>query len=244
LLAAAETGAAAGSVFVAREQTAGRGRRGREWVAAPGDSLTFSLLWAFPPDPARLSGLSLAVGLAVVRAISEIASGSVQDVAYGLKWPNDILLKRANGVYAKVGGILIESALRPVAAGGKEMAVVIGVGLNCANAAPLENRVIDQTVGTLSEILAGNASPEALLPVVLKNLFDTMAEFSQQGFAHCQEAWNAYNLWQDQPVQIREGDAILYEGVCRGGDAVGALCIETAQGIKRIISGDVSLRKV
>ena len=244
LLAAAETGAAAGSVFVAREQTAGRGRRGREWVAAPGDSLTFSLLWTFPADPARLSGLSLAAGLAVVRALSEMATGKVPDVTYGLKWPNDILLLRADGSYAKVGGILIESALRSAAAGGKELAVVIGIGLNCTNAAGLANRVNDQTVGSISECLGNETSPDALLPVVLKGLFAAMADFARQGFAISQEDWNTHNLWQDLPVQVREGDAVLHEGVCRGVDGTGALCIETAQGTERIISGDVSLRKV
>lgn len=244
LLAAAESGAPAGSVFVAREQTAGRGRRGREWVAVPGDSLTFSLLWTFSADPARLTGLSLAVGLAVVRALSEMALGQKQDVTCGLKWPNDMLLMRADGAYAKVGGILIESALRSASAGGKELAVVIGIGLNCANAASLENRVNDQTIGSLSEFLAEGLSPDALLPVVLNSLFAAMNEFAQKGFATSQEAWNAHNLWQSLPVQIREGDAVLHEGICRGVDADGALCIETAQGMERIISGDVSLRKV
>lgn len=244
LLAAAESGAVAGSVFVAREQTAGRGRRGREWVAAPGDSLTFSLLWAFPADPARLTGLSLAVGLAVVSALSGMVSGQNPDVTCGLKWPNDILLKRADGAYAKVGGILIESALRSASTGGKELAVVIGIGLNCANAVSLGTRVSDQTVGSLSEFLAEGSSPEALLPVVLNSLFAAMNGFAQKGFAMSQEAWNVHNLWQDLTVKIREGDAVLHEGICRGVDADGALCIETVQGMERIISGDVSLRKV
>ena len=71
-----------------------------------------------------------------------------------------------------------------------------------------------------------------------------MADFARQGFAISQEAWNTHNLWQDLPVQVREGDAVLHEGVCRGVDGTGALCIETAQGTERVISGDVSLRKV
>ena len=244
LLAAAESGAATGSVYVAREQTAGRGRRGRTWVAAPGDSLTFSLLWTFPADPARLSGLSLAVGLAVVRAISEMALGQAQGVTCGLKWPNDILLMRADGSYAKAGGILVESTLRTAASGSKELAVVIGIGLNCTNAANLAHQVSDQSVGSLSELFVNGASPDMLLSAVLPHLFSAMNEFAQKGFIISQDEWNAYNLWQDQPVQIREGDVVLHEGICRGVSADGVLCIETTQGMERIISGDVSLRKV
>lgn len=244
LLNAAESGAAAGLVLVAREQTSGRGRRGREWVATPGDSLTFSLLWTFPADPARLSGLSLAVGLAVVQALTDRASGDSLNVQCGLKWPNDILLRREDGAFAKVGGILIESALRAAPTGGKELAVVIGIGLNCRATASLEAKVTDQSVGFLSELIGKESAPEIVFSKVLESLFAAMAVFAHQGFAASRDAWNARNLWQDQTVQIREADAVLHEGICRGADIEGALCIETVSGMERIISGDVSLRKV
>lgn len=244
LLDAAESGAAAGSVFVAREQTAGRGRRGREWVADPDDSLTFSLLWTFPAHPARLTGLSLAVGLAVVRALSDRALGECTDVRCGLKWPNDILLCRDDGSYAKAGGILIESALRSALDGGKELAVVIGIGLNCGDLAQIRQVVKDQSIGSLSELFVNGTSPQVVLPKVLESLFSAMAVFAHQGFAVNRDAWNTHNLWQDQFVQIREGNAVLHEGVCRGVDVDGALCIESVSGVERIISGDVSLRRV
>ena len=69
LLARAERGAPSGSVLVADRQTAGRGSRGRTWLASPEASLTFSLLWRFDGGLERMSGLSLAVGLAVVEAV-------------------------------------------------------------------------------------------------------------------------------------------------------------------------------
>lgn len=244
LLHAAESGAEAGSVFVAREQTAGRGRRGREWIASPDQSLTFSLLWAFSPDPARLSGLSLAVGLAVVKALSSILSPGYADVRLGLKWPNDLLIHRADGTYAKVGGMLIESALRTASEGGKELAVVIGIGLNCGDAGAIRQRVIDQLVGALSELYAQEVTPEALLLTILEQLRISLSAFAQQGFAPVRDEWNACNLWQNHWVQIREGDTTLHEGLCQGVDAEGALCIKTASSLKRIVAGDVSLRKV
>jgi len=244
LLDAAESGATAGSVFVAREQTAGRGRRGREWCADPDSSLTFSLLWTFPADPARLSGLSLAVGLAVVRALSDMTLGERPDVRCGLKWPNDVLLCRADGSYAKAGGVLIESALRAAPEGGKELAVVIGIGLNCGHSDGLKQLVSDQSAGSLSELFASGISPEAVFSAVLGSLVAGLSQFSDQGFVSCRDEWNTHNLWQDQPVQVREGDKVLQAGICRGVDAEGALCVETPAGIERIISGDVSLRKV
>jgi BirA family biotin operon repressor/biotin-[acetyl-CoA-carboxylase] ligase len=202
-------------------------------------------LWTFPADPAQLSGLSLVVGLAVIRAMSGTTGRHRrQGTRCGLKWPNDVLIQRANGSFAKAGGILIESAMRAAAGGGKELAVVLGIGLNCSESGALSERVTDQTVATVSELFDTGVTPETVLPVLLDALFDTLGEFSSQGFASFRSEWNAHNLWQDQPVQIREGDAVLHEGLCRGVDDEGALCIETAAGIQRIVSGDVSLRKV
>ncbi len=113
LLARAEAGAPSGTVVIAAEQTAGRGRRGRNWFASPGDSLTFSLLWRFAPGTAP-AGLSLAVGVAVVRALAKVGAGEA-----ALKWPNDILQDGR-----KLGGILVE--LLP----GAPHAAVIGIGIN------------------------------------------------------------------------------------------------------------------
>lgn len=245
LLTAADAGAAAGSVYVARTQTAGRGRRGRTWLAAPGDSLAFSLLWTFPPDPARLSGLSLAVGLAIVRALSDQRLGKQRnDVELGLKWPNDLLIRRADGTYAKVGGMLIESTLRSNPAAGKELAVVIGIGLNCLDATEIAARITDQTVGALSELWVQAVSPDVLLPIVLEYLCETLDLFQRAGFAALQAAWNEHDLWQGQPVALSEAGVVLQQGICRGVDADGALRLETISGIERIITGDVSLRRV
>jgi biotin-[acetyl-CoA-carboxylase] ligase BirA-like protein len=113
LLARAEAGAPSGTVVIANEQTAGRGRRGRSWFASRGDSLTFSLLWRFAPGTAP-AGLSLAVGLAVAQALEKVGAGGT-----ALKWPNDILKDGR-----KLGGILVE--LLP----GAPHAAVIGIGIN------------------------------------------------------------------------------------------------------------------
>lgn len=134
LLQRARAGDDSPTVMVALEQTAGRGRQGRRWLAAPGESLTFSLAvpWqANTSDAANaLSGLSLAVGVALAEAI---------DLAVQLKWPNDLWLGRR-----KLGGILIEVA--PVANSATQRVVVIGVGLNVGGALP----ALDPTAGAVS----------------------------------------------------------------------------------------------
>ncbi len=244
LLAAAEAGEPSGSVFIAREQVSGRGRRGRHWLAAPGESLTFSLLWTFEPEPARLTGLPLVVGLAVVRALALLAAERVDGVQLGLKWPNDLLLARAEGSYAKVGGVLVESVLRSSAHGQKELAVVIGVGLNCGECAEIKQQVSDQQVGSLSELWPDHVSSAQIFDAVVDQLIIDLSAFRERGFAAFSEAWNAVDLWRNRFVQICEQGTVLQEGFCRGVDADGALCIETVSGIKRIVSGDVSLRKV
>ena len=244
LLTAAEAGAPSGSVFIAREQLAGRGRRGREWLAVPGESLTFSLLWVFEPDPARLTGLPLVVGLSVVRALSALPLRPVSDVQLGLKWPNDLLLARSDKTNAKVGGVLVESALRTSANGRKELAVVIGIGLNCGGSTAIKTQVLDQQVGSLTELWLDAVPSEQMLDAVLDQLIVDLSLFAEQGFAAFCDAWNAVDLWRNRQVKICEQDQVLQEGYCRGVDTDGGLCIETLSGIKRIVSGDVSLRKV
>ena len=96
LLRRASAGAPSGSVLVTDRQTAGRGSRGRTWFASPEASLTFSVLWEFPGEVARTSGLSLAVGVAIVRALTGCGATGVM-----LKWPNDILVDEAKlGVFS------------------------------------------------------------------------------------------------------------------------------------------------
>ena len=234
-------------MYVAREQTAGRGRRGRTWVADPGKALAFSLLWTFPVVPNVLTGLSLAVGVAMIRALANPLLGArVPGMQIGLKWPNDILLRRANGIDAKLGGILIESVLRQNAHGEREMAVVIGIGLNCLASGALQTIVGDQPVASLSDAYdsADALTPDKLLPVLIDSLVDMLTPFADLGFMALRDEWQVSNLWHNEPVRITENGAILIEGEMRGVDLDGALCIATPAGIERVITGDVSLRKV
>ena len=245
LLDAAEAGVLPGSVYVARQQLAGRGRRGRRWIAAPDHSLIFSLLWTFPADPIKLQGLSLVIGLAVIRALSDPRLGqTTPEIRCGLKWPNDLLLQRHDGSYAKAGGILIESVLRQADGGDRELAVVIGLGLNCMSDATLNAAVTDQAVGAISERFSVPVTPEMLLPCLLDVLVPMLVDFERHGFEQFAGEWNTHDVWQDQLVQISEEGVVRLTGLCRGVDREGALLLATDAAIERVITGDVSLRRV
>ncbi len=113
---AARSGAPSGALFLARKQDAGRGRRGQSWVMQPDDCLTFSLLVRTQEQLNHLEGLSLSVGLALIKSLEPLA----QHVELKLKWPNDLYLNEK-----KLAGILIEA--KPLQ---DERALVIGIGLN------------------------------------------------------------------------------------------------------------------
>lgn len=245
LLEAAEAGTPGGWVYVAQQQWDGRGRRGRQWIASSGNSLTFSLLWVFPPDPARLQGLSLLIGLAIVQAIEGwLGSARLPGVSVGLKWPNDILIQRRDGSEAKAGGVLVESVMRRTPEGGRELAVVMGIGLNCVTDWALGERVRSQPVAAVSELYTEPVTPECFLPLLLDRLTFLLPRFQAHGFAPYANEWNAHHLWQGRPVEIREGASSVLQGRCDGVSQGGELRVVTTEGVEQVIAGDVSLRKV
>ena len=223
LLARAEAGAASGTVIIAEQQTAGRGRRCRQWFASPGDSLTFSLLWRFAPGTSP-AGLSLAIGVAVARAITRMGVSKL-----ALKWPNDILLHGR-----KLGGILVE--LLP----GAPHAAVIGIGLNLRQPAgmPEDVRAASATLGADGETM----DPDAWYAALLIELLATLESFAAGGFAALQPEWTAHHAFQDTAVSLFSDFTEPRTCICRGVDADGALLLEVDGRVERILSGEISLR--
>lgn len=224
LLQRAAANAASGSVLAVELQTSGRGRLGRAWHSGLGNALTFSLLWRFGCGLNALSGLSLAVGVAIVRALNGFGARGVC-----LKWPNDVLTERG-----KLAGVLIEAQgdmLGP-------SAVVIGIGLNCTLPAHLECR-IDQPAASLDEACSDMPSRNRLLAELLRELAAVLREFERDGFAALREEWERYHVYQDRPLQLRLPDGRVVEGIARGVSGSGELCVETEQGLHRFNSGEV-----
>jgi len=230
LLDRAALGAPSGSVIVTDRQTAGRGSRGRQWLASPEASLTFSVLWSFPGGIERLAGLSLAVGVAVIHALEACGATGIT-----LKWPNDVLYDDA-----KLGGILIE-----LQSAGEAAQAVIGIGLNLSFPDSIvEGQGFALPPAALDEILIPLPEREALFAQLLIELAHVFDRFASGGFAVLRDEWQKRHAWQDKPVRLLRDGKVEKEGICRGADINGALLVQTEVGIERCLSGDLSLRAV
>jgi len=222
LLERARSGAPAGQVLACELQNAGRGRRGNRWQSGLGGNLTFSLLWRFAPGAAGLSGLSLAAGVAVARALASLGFAGVQ-----LKWPNDLL-----HAGRKLGGILIEL---------HGDAAVIGIGFNL-RLRPGVRAAIAQAVTDLASISAPVPLRNRLLAVTLIELAQVLEQFAAQGFAPLREEWMDRHAYQGKPVTLSSGDGKSVAGRAAGVAEDGALLLQTAQGLERFVNGELSLR--
>lgn len=213
-------------LLVAEHQTHGRGRQGRDWVAAPGSSLTFSLLLKLAP--VSWSGLSLAVGCALADALDPAAAPRL-----ALKWPNDLWLLDAPGRGRKLGGILIET----VTVGTQRMAVV-GVGLNVQ---PQPAEGLAHGYASLSELDPALEAP-AVLATVARPLVLALQRFEAEGFPPFRAAFARRDLLQGQPL-VALGTGTPLEGTGEGVDSDGSLLLRAADGRHhRIGSGEVSIR--
>ena len=229
LMKAATNGAPHVSCAVAHIQTGGRGRRGRTWVSHLGASLTFSLLWRFDCGAAALSGLSLAVGIALIRALRELDIDTAQ-----LKWPNDVLVDNQ-----KLAGILID--LQGDMDG--PSAAVIGVGINVDLPKQVLER-IDQPAIDIKHVSLVNIDQSQLLGTVLKHLTDVLRHFEQHGFIGLRDEWLSYHAYHNQSVRMLLPDGRDVEGKVIGVAEDGILLVETALGLQRFSAGEISLRGI
>ena len=220
-----------GVVLAAEWQTAGRGRRGRSWTAVAGGSLTFSLGWQFEQGAGFLAGLSLAVGVAVARALEAEGFAGI-----ALKWPNDLVHR-----HLKVGGILIEmngDALGPSTA-------VIGVGLNVR--LPVEVRKnIEAPVTDLATVAGKKAPPidrNRLLARLLAELAADLDQYAREGFAPFAAEWQHRHAYQGKLVRLLLPDGAVVTGKVAGVDASGALVLADGPRRTRFLSGEISMRR-
>jgi BirA family biotin operon repressor/biotin-[acetyl-CoA-carboxylase] ligase len=219
-LDAADSGARHGALFIAEEQTKGRGRHGHTWTSPPGENLTFSVLLRPGIDVARASGLALVVGLAVRAA----AARRVPAARVAIKWPNDVVVGTQ-----KLAGILVESRLR----GSELEALVAGIGINVGmRSLPEEIRTIATSLALL-----GDPAPtrEAVLADVLAELEPRLDDLRAGGLTPLLQ-------------ELRDHDALAGVRIVAGGvrgtgsgiDADGALLVRDRDGqIHRVTAGSV-----
>ena len=214
-------------LLVTENQTEGRGRAGRSWHSAPGDSLCFSLAWPLTLSIDRITGLPLAAGVAVANAL-HLSGWPVQ-----LKWPNDLLLNSA-----KLGGLLIETVSSSRAANDHRVWVVIGVGINI-HPNPQRDAAIDYPTAFLS---SQPLDRNNLLAKITDSLCAMLVEFDLHGLRPFVDRWHALHAYQNQQVTLHEGSQLLHEGIARGINENGCLLLDTANSRLTISTGDVSLR--
>jgi BirA family biotin operon repressor/biotin-[acetyl-CoA-carboxylase] ligase len=218
--------------LAAEWQTAGRGRRGRPWIAIAGGSLTFSLGWKFEQGAGFLAGLSLAVGVAVVRGLEAEGFRGI-----ALKWPNDLIYR-----HLKVGGILIElngDALGPTT-------TVIGVGLN-VRVPPAVRKDITVPVTDLASIAGRKAPPidrNRLFARLLAELAAVLDVYAKEGFAAFVAEWQRRHAYQGKSVRLLLPDGASVTGKVAGVDASGALVLADGPRRTRFLSGEITMRRV
>jgi len=226
LVERARSGAVHGSVLACEHQSAGRGRRGNDWVSAVGGSVAFSILWRFPRGAGALTGLSLAVAVAAAEALERLGAREVS-----LKWPNDLLRGGR-----KLGGILVETAGET----GDPVAAVIGVGVNVRLGAVARERVARPVTD-----LAEDGTPPsrtAALAGLLASIAPALERFSREGFAPFRQAWLRRHAWQGRRVVLVDTGQRLAEGEVVGIAEDGALELTSERGLERFHSGELSLR--
>jgi len=224
--AAPEPGAMA--VCIAEIQSAGRGRRGRNWTAPPGGSLCLSAAWTFSGTPPQLSTLSLVVAVAALRALSA-ATG----LAVSVKWPNDLVVDGR-----KLGGILVETRTDS-----RLTHVVAGIGLNVSVPAPRLAEVCDWPRGAIDLATAGArfASRNDVAAALVTELDRALRTFAVGGFAPFEPEWSRAHVLHERHAVVAGGAEEL-SGIVRGIDREGALLLEHGGEVRRIVAGDVSLR--
>jgi BirA family biotin operon repressor/biotin-[acetyl-CoA-carboxylase] ligase len=217
------------AIVIAEHQTGGRGRRGRGWVAPPGGAICLSLAWQYPDMPADLSALSLVVGICAVNALHEIG---VSDAM--LKWPNDLVSSRG-----KLGGILIEMR----AEAGGPVHVVVGMGLNVMLSDAAREAV--KATGNIADDILAQRAPvpdrNTIVAALLSRLVPALAGFPSHGLAPHVSDWHDNDALREREVRVENAGEIT-RGVARGIDAHGALLVETPAGVRRFVSGEVSVR--
>ncbi len=221
----AAEGESEGTVVLAAEQTAGRGRAGRAWVAPPGTALLCSVVLRPRVAADRLPVLSLLVGVAAADAIT-----GVTDLDCRLKWPNDLWLGDDPG--RKVGGILLTSRL---GAGGVD-SVVAGIGINVTTMPDH----LPPGATSLSHEAGGQVSIDDLLTVLLEQLNRVYDDFLATGGRPSLDPWRERAALIGHPVTVIDGDHQL-TGLFTGVDDDGRLILEDEQGqVHRVSAGDLT----
>ena len=229
----AEAGEPEGILLVADEQTNGKGRRGRKWCSKKGANIFMTLLIRPKTEPKHLSGITLLAAMSVTGAIKDVCGADTK-----IKWPNDIVLEKK-----KICGILTEMS--------SEMNyvnyAVIGIGINVN-----DDDIPDELRKNASSIYleTGKMTNRNKLTAKVVEKFDEYYKkfLETNDLSQVVDKYNSMLISMDSEVKVLYGMAETADpkeeetGIARGIDKDGALLVETKDGIKSIVSGEVSVR--
>jgi len=218
-----------GRVAIAKHQTAGRGRRGQEWLSSSNSSICLSMCHTFANQPDNVASISLAVGASIAAALK---SAGAKDIA--LKWPNDLMVGDA-----KIAGILAENH----ACKGSELSIVVGIGLNINlrnNPQSFAKIVHERALGDLTQCLRQLPTYEEVAMLITDAMHHAFVEFGSHGFGAFFEDWQSIDWLRGKPVEVFTANRSM-KGICGGIDLDGALLLGTNDAMQRIVSGSVRI---
>lgn len=214
-------------VVLAESQSAGRGRRGRSWLSPPGLNAYLSVGLRFDCGAVGLAGLSLAVGVMLMRAMADVGCTGI-----GLKWPNDLI---ADG--GKLAGVLVE--IEGEYSG--PATVIIGIGLNL-RMPDAQRRAAGQPVSDLASLMPDHLpSRNAVVAAIISQLLTGLAQFAGHGFAAFVKDYTRHDLLKGKALEILAAQG-NWQGQGAGVDSRGALRVQTGDGVVLVDSGEVSVR--
>lgn len=220
----ARTGAPEGTLVVAREQRAGRGRGGRQWTSKPGN-LYMSLLLRPAGNAATVAQISFLAAVALATALVKIAP----NLTPRLKWPNDVLIDGA-----KISGILLESSAQ---AGGGVGWLVLGMGVNVAHYPDDAG----QAATSLHALGASDCTGHSLLAALAPALLHWLSIWREAGFTPLRQAWLDRAAGLGGPVRVRLANE-EFSGTFRDLDSNGSLIVELSDGsLRHVTAGEVFL---
>jgi len=209
-------------LLAADHQSAGRGRHGRRWHAAPGAGISFSLRRRMRRALRELAGASLAAGVAVARALRAAGAPGI-----ALKWPNDLLAPGG----AKLGGILIETRVQH-----RSAVAVIGIGVNYRS---LPDPRVRRRTAALEELLRPLPPRNQLIGRITRELLDVLDSFDASGLAPLREEWESLHAHAGQRIRLRLADGSVVSGIHAGVADDGAMRVRTRDGVRALHSARV-----
>lgn len=215
-------------IYLAEMQTQARGRFDRHWYSPFAANIYCSCRWVFNKDVSQLAGLSLVVGLALIKTLIDL--GVEKNLA--LKWPNDLYYEEK-----KLGGILLEIN----ATSHDSTHVILGIGLNI-NMPKEAAKNINRPWTALNQIMNQDVDRNKIIGIMLSHLFKSLSQFSEHGLAPFLSEWKQYDFLLNKNITLENGQQTI-NGIMRGIDQFGQLILQEADGkLHRYSAGETTIK--